>query len=155
MQIWKGIKSDVNDPLLIAMQSSPLSQQAFSELQHPSCFCYSLFAFYSATCVIIQAKVYFHSVLHGNWETTRTTHCGYVGRAAGAHASLTAFSLADHSEVHLFFAGPHVQLALAVVSGAIAAAHRLVGLHTLGSAHTLTTLGITDRPICTVATGLI
>lgn len=155
MLFWKGIKSDVNDPLLITMQSSPPSQQAFWELRHPSRFVIHSFSAFYSTCLIIQAEVYVHSVLPGNWDTTRTTHCRYVGSAAAAHASLTAFSLADHSEVHLFFAGPHVQLALAVVSGAVAAAHRLVGLHTLGSAHTLTALGITDRPKCAFSTGLI
>lgn len=154
MLFWKGIKSDVNDPLLITMQSSPPVAAGLLRTATSIPLCYSLFAFYS-TCLIIQAEVYIHSVFPGNWDTTRTTHCRYVGSAAAAHASLTAFSLADHSEVHLFFAGPHVQLALAVVSGAVAAAHRLVGLHALGSAHTLTALGITDRPKWAFATGLI
>lgn len=47
------------------------------------------------------------------------------------YALLTALSLADHPEVHLFFAGPNMQLTLITVGGAITAAHRLVGLHTL------------------------
>lgn len=48
-----------------------------------------------------------------------------------------------------------MQLALAVVGGAVAAAHGLVGLHTLRWTHTLTTLSIADRPKCAVATGLV
>lgn len=71
------------------------------------------------------------------------------------HALLTALSLADHSEVHLFFAGTHVQLTLAVVGGAVAATHRLVGLHTLGRTHTLPALGVADCPERAVGTGLI
>lgn len=71
------------------------------------------------------------------------------------YALLTALSLADHSEVHLFFAGPHVQLALAVVGSAIAAAHRLVGLHTLRRTHTLPALGIADCPERAIGTSLI
>lgn len=70
-------------------------------------------------------------------------------------ASLTALSLADNTEVHLFFAGPHMQLTLAVIGGAIAATHRLIGVHALRCAHTLTTLGVTDCPKRTVAAGLI
>lgn len=70
-------------------------------------------------------------------------------------ASLTALSLADHLEVHLFFAGPYVQLTLAVVGGAIAAAHGLVGLHTLRCTHTLPALGITDCPERAVGTSFI
>ena len=71
------------------------------------------------------------------------------------YALLTALSLADHSEVHLLFAGPHMQLTLAVVGGAIAAAHRLVGLHTLRCTHTLPALGIADCPKRAVGTSLI
>lgn len=71
------------------------------------------------------------------------------------YALLTAAPLADHPELHLFFAGPNVQLALAVVGVSVAAAHRLVGLHTLGGAHTLAALGIADRPERAVGTGLI
>lgn len=47
------------------------------------------------------------------------------------YISLTALPLADHAEVHLFFTGPNVQLTLAVVGGAVAATHGLMGLHTL------------------------
>lgn len=47
MHFWKGIKSDVNDPLLITMQSSPPSQHAFSELQHPSRFVFTLCILFS------------------------------------------------------------------------------------------------------------
>lgn len=71
------------------------------------------------------------------------------------YALLTAFALVDHSEVHLLYAGPHVQLTLAVVGGAVAAAHRLVGLHTLRCTHTQPTLGIADCPERAVGTGLI
>lgn len=71
------------------------------------------------------------------------------------YAILTALSLADHSEVHLFFAGPHMQLTLAVVGSAIAATHGLVGLHTLRCTNTLPTLGITDCPKGAVGTSLI
>lgn len=59
---------------------------------------------------------------------------------------LTALSLADHPQVHLFRARPHVQLALAAVGGAVAAAHGLVGVHALWRTHAPPTLGITDRP---------
>lgn len=71
------------------------------------------------------------------------------------YALLTALSLADHSEVHLLFAGAHVQLTLAVVGGAVAATHGLVGLHTLRRAHTLPTLVVADRPERAVGTGPI
>lgn len=70
-------------------------------------------------------------------------------------AALTALSLADNTEVLLFFAGPHMQLTLAVIGGAIAATHRLMGVHTLRCAHTLSTLGVTDCPKRTVAARLI
>lgn len=58
-------------------------------------------------------------------------HCNDWTHRAQMHALLTAFSLANHSEVHLLFAGPHMQLTLAVVGGTVTAAHRLVGLDTL------------------------
>lgn len=70
------------------------------------------------------------------------------------YALLTALSLADHSEVQLFIAGPHVQLTLADVGDAIAATHRLVGLHTLRRTHTLPALGVTDCPERAVGTSL-
>lgn len=62
------------------------------------------------------------------------------------HASLTALALADHAQVHLFLAAPHIQLALAVVGDAVAAAHRLVGLHALRHTHTLLGLDVADCP---------
>lgn len=58
----------------------------------------------------------------------------------------TALSLADHPQLHLLLAGAHIQLTLAAVGVAVAAANGLVGLDTLGRAHALTALGVTDRP---------
>lgn len=71
------------------------------------------------------------------------------------HALLTALSLADHPELHLLFAGPHVQLTLAVVGAAVAAAHGLVGIHALRRAHALAALGVADRPERAVGTSLV
>ena len=70
-------------------------------------------------------------------------------------AGLTTLPLADHSQLHLFLAGPDVQFTLAVVRGAVAAAHGLVGLDALGGTHTLTALGVTDCAKGAVGTGLV
>lgn len=133
-------------PFLFAMQSTHFHNKCSQ-----NCNISTLFVIHSFLVSLF--KLRFISVL---FVTAIKTHYSETwARAAGRHASLTALSLADHSEVHLLFAGPHVQLALAVVGGAIAAAHRLVGLHTLGWTHALTALGITDCPKRAVATGLV
>lgn len=68
---------------------------------------------------------------------------------------LTALSLADHSQVHLFCAGSNMQLTLAGVGGAIAATHRLMGLDTLGRTHTPPALDVTDCPEGAVGTSFV
>lgn len=147
MLFWNGIQSDVTGPFLIAMQSTPCRNKRSQNS--------ALLVIHSVLVSLFKLRFIF-SVFTSAIKTQHAWHVtATCAGAAGRHASLTALSLADHSEVHLFFAGPHVQLALAVVGGAVAAAHRLVGLHTLGWTHTLTTLGITDRPKRAVATGLV
>lgn len=68
---------------------------------------------------------------------------------------LTALSLADHPQLHLFFAGSNMQLTLAVVGGAVAAAHRLMGLDALGRTHTPPALDVADCPEGAVGTSFI
>lgn len=133
------------------MQSKTLSQRAFSDPQHPMRFLLfiAFLSHYSSW------NLFSFRLSRQLRHTTHDTLQLHGHRPAGRHVSLTALSLADHAQVHLFFAGPHVQLALAVVGGAVAAAHRLVGLHTLGWTHTLTTLGITDRPKRAVAASFV
>lgn len=116
----------------------------------PCTFCYSHFS-----CLIIAAEVYLNSVYRGAQRLSHNARDVTHGSDTRRHASLTALALADHSQVRLFFAGPHVQLALAVVGDAVAAAHGLVGLHALGWTHALAALGITDRPERAVAAGLV
>lgn len=70
-------------------------------------------------------------------------------------APLTALALADHAQLHLLLAGAHVELALAGVGGAVAAAHGLAGLHALGRTHAAAALGVADRPKRAVGAGLI
>lgn len=78
-------------------------------------------------------------------------------RVARTHATtpLTALALADHAQLRLLLAGAHVELALAAVGGAVAAAHGLAGLHALGRTHAAAALGVADRPERAVGTGLI
>lgn len=49
-------------------------------------------------------------------------------------------------QVKLLGTGAHIELTLAVVGGAVAATHPLVGLHTLLRAYTAARLHVADRP---------
>lgn len=114
MHFWKGIKSDVNDPLLITMQSSPLLQQAFSELQHPSRFV--IHSLHSIQQLVSLFKPRFtsilffpaietqrarrtagtwagpqqrtHHLLHSPWLTTRRSICSLQARTCSSHSLL-------------------------------------------------------------------
>ena len=63
--------------------------------------------------------------------------------------------MGDHLQVELLSAGLDVELTLVVVSGAVAAAHRLLRVHTLRGAHAFACLPVTDRAKRAVGTQLI